>query len=61
LEPPLEARIEPDSGMSEQCEAIFEQLAERGLLVSGHKVEELVEQRAQERLSALKQEHGIPA
>jgi hypothetical protein len=31
----------------------------RGLLVPGHKVDELVEQKAQERLAALRQEHAL--
>jgi hypothetical protein len=45
----------------EQAERTLEQLTLAGLLVPGHKVEERVEQLAQERLTVLKQEHGIPA
>jgi hypothetical protein len=42
---------------AEQAERTLEQLALAGLLVPGHKVEQL----AQERLKVLKEEHGIPA
>jgi hypothetical protein len=44
---------------SERAAAIFEQLEERGLLVRPSRVEELAEKKAQERLLALKEEHGL--
>jgi hypothetical protein len=46
---------------SERAERVFEQLEKDGLLVRKHRLEELVEERAQERLAALRAEHGIPA
>jgi hypothetical protein len=49
----------PGDVSAEQAEAILGHLEERGLLVPGHKVDELVEEMAQERLLALKQEHGL--
>jgi hypothetical protein len=45
---------------TERCAEIFAGLEEVGLIVSGARVEELAERRAQERLAALKAEHGIP-
>jgi hypothetical protein len=45
---------------AERCAEIFAGLEEVGLIVSGARVEELAERRAQERLAALKAEHGIP-
>jgi hypothetical protein len=51
----------PGDVSAERCEAILATLEEHGLLVPGHKVDELVEQKAQERLQVLKAEHGIPA
>jgi hypothetical protein len=44
----------------EDAERIFEGLEEIGLIVRRHRLEELVEERARERLTALKAEHGIP-
>jgi hypothetical protein len=46
---------------SEAAEAAFRQLEEVGLLVRRGKVEERAEELAQERLAALRAEHGIPA
>jgi hypothetical protein len=46
---------------AERAATIFEGLEELGWLVRRHRVEELAEQLAQERLAVLKQEHGIPA
>jgi hypothetical protein len=43
----------------EAAERIFEELEEIGLIVRSHRLEELVEERAQQRLAALKQEHGL--
>jgi hypothetical protein len=43
----------------EHAERTFEALEEAGVLVRRHKLDELVEKRAQERLVALKQEHGL--
>src|SRR5512133_4333980 len=45
---------------SERAAAILEQLEELGLLVRPSRVAELAEEMAQERLAALKQEHGLP-
>jgi hypothetical protein len=45
----------------EQAGRVLEGLAARGLIVPGHRVDELVEERAQARLQALKAEHGITA
>jgi hypothetical protein len=44
---------------AEPAEQILGGLEEAGLLVRRHKVEEMAEQRAQERLAALKAEHGL--
>lgn len=43
----------------EEAQAVLEHLAEVGVLVPRHKVEERAEQLAQERLKALKAEHGL--
>jgi hypothetical protein len=45
---------------AEAAERVFEGLEEVGLIVRRHRLEELVEERAQERLLALKAEHGVP-
>jgi hypothetical protein len=44
---------------AEQCERILHGLEEVGLLVPRGRVETLAEEIAQERMSALKQEHGL--
>ena len=46
---------------SERAQAILAALEERGLIVGRGKVEQMAEQLAQERLQALREEHGIPA
>jgi hypothetical protein len=46
---------------SERAQAILEGLEERGLIAGRGKIEQLAEQLAQERLAALRAEHGIPA
>jgi hypothetical protein len=51
----------PGDVSSEEAEAILATLEERGLLVPRGRVEAMAEEIAQERLAALKQEHGIPA
>jgi hypothetical protein len=45
----------------ERAAGILAALEESGLLVRSCRVEELVEERTQQRLAAMKQEHGIPA
>jgi hypothetical protein len=49
----------PGDVSAEQAQRILHGLEEVGLLVRGEKVEELVEKRVQERLAALKAEHGL--
>jgi hypothetical protein len=46
---------------SERAAAVLAGLEEQGLLVRPGRLDELFEQRAQERPAALKAEHGIPA
>jgi hypothetical protein len=46
---------------AEECERIFEGLEEAGLIVRAGRVEALAEEIAQERLRALREEHGVPA
>jgi len=45
----------------EQVAVMFVALEERGLVAPISRVEKLAEQKAQERLAALREEHGIPA
>jgi hypothetical protein len=49
----------PTDVSAEECERVLRDLEEAGLLVPRGRVETLAEELAQERLTALKQEHGL--
>jgi hypothetical protein len=46
---------------SERAQVIFRRLEEKGLIAGPERIEQRAEELAQQRLEALKQEHGIPA